>query len=167
MTNFAGCHHPVEAPIDADNWGALSLNSYLTYADLVDGSSTTLMVGEMLRAEDHLGWASGTRATLRNTGLQINRTPTGPLKHWSSSGQLRNLPQWQDLMSGQDDDAVANAEGDPLLSPFIVGGFGSDHTGGAQVLMADGAVRFVSENVTPGLWQRLGHRADGAMLDEF
>src|SRR5437588_8984077 len=31
--NYAGCHHDVEAPIDADNQGVLFLNSHVRYDD--------------------------------------------------------------------------------------------------------------------------------------
>ena len=43
----------------------------------------------------------------------------------------------------------------------------SYHTGGATVLMADGAVRFVSENIDNETWVRLGVRNDGQVLGEF
>jgi prepilin-type N-terminal cleavage/methylation domain-containing protein/prepilin-type processing-associated H-X9-DG protein len=43
----------------------------------------------------------------------------------------------------------------------------SRHTGGVHVLLADGAVRFVSDNLDNTTWQRLGGRSDGqiASLD--
>src|SRR5439155_19916447 len=69
--NYAGCHHAVEAPIDADNHGVLYLNSRVAYDDITDGPAYTIMVGEV-RNGPSLGWASGTRATLRNTGTRIN-----------------------------------------------------------------------------------------------
>src|SRR5688500_5557706 len=37
-TSYAGCHHDVEAPIDADNNGAFFLNSRLRMKDISDGS---------------------------------------------------------------------------------------------------------------------------------
>jgi prepilin-type N-terminal cleavage/methylation domain-containing protein/prepilin-type processing-associated H-X9-DG protein len=37
----------------------------------------------------------------------------------------------------------------------------SKHTGGVHVLMADGAVKFASENIDWGVWVRLGGRNDG------
>jgi prepilin-type N-terminal cleavage/methylation domain-containing protein/prepilin-type processing-associated H-X9-DG protein len=43
----------------------------------------------------------------------------------------------------------------------------SRHTGGVHAVLADGSVRFVSENVDLLTWQRLGARADGAPLGEF
>jgi prepilin-type N-terminal cleavage/methylation domain-containing protein len=42
--------------------------------------------------------------------------------------------------------------------------FGSDHTGGAHFLFADGAVHFVSENINFITYQRLGDRADGEVV---
>lgn len=66
-SNYAGCHHDREAPIDADNHGLLFLNSRLRYAEILDGSSQTILLGEFVPRTNTLGWASGTRATLRNT----------------------------------------------------------------------------------------------------
>src|SRR5204862_6985407 len=63
--NYSGCHHDVEAPIDADNHGVLYLNSHVAYADITDGPAYTVLLGEV-RSSPSLGWASGTRATLRN-----------------------------------------------------------------------------------------------------
>lgn len=66
-SHYAGCHNDVEAPIDADNNGLLFLNSGMRYSEILDGSSQTILVGEILGGSRTLGWASGTRATLRNT----------------------------------------------------------------------------------------------------
>ncbi len=46
-------------------------------------------------------------------------------------------------------------------------GFGSDHTGGAQFLLGDGSVRFISENVDMTTYARLGTVADGNVLGDF
>lgn len=43
----------------------------------------------------------------------------------------------------------------------------SAHTGGAHVLMADGSVRFVSENINEPTWANLCSKADGVPLGEF
>lgn len=71
-SHYAGCHHDVEAPIDADNHGVFFLNSRIRQADIVDGHGFTIFVGEKLGEATDLGWMSGTRATLRNTGTPIN-----------------------------------------------------------------------------------------------
>ncbi len=43
----------------------------------------------------------------------------------------------------------------------------SYHTGGVQVLLGDGSVRFVSENIDYDTWVRVGVRNDGEPLGEF
>jgi prepilin-type N-terminal cleavage/methylation domain-containing protein len=74
-SSYAGCHHDVEAPIDVDNHGMLFLNSHVRRRDVTDGLSHTLLLGEKRADSDDLGWMSGTRATLRNTGLALNTWP--------------------------------------------------------------------------------------------
>lgn len=135
VSSYVGCHHHVEAPIDADNQGLMYLNSQVRFRDILDGSSYTILLGEGFLGEDNLGWTSGTRATLRNTGSFAH--------------------------SPRPDSTV------PVPTPdsLYVGGFGSYHTGGAMFVMADGAVRFLSINIDPALFQNLGNRADGQMIE--
>ena len=64
--------YDVEAPIDADNQGVLYLNSHVGYDDITDGPAYTILLGEVRRGAPTLGWAAGTRGTLRNTGSRIN-----------------------------------------------------------------------------------------------
>ena len=74
-SSYAGCHNSIEAPIDVGNDGLLFLNSRIRFDDILDGSSHTLLVSEHVFEDPidgvspvELGWPSGTRATLRNTG---------------------------------------------------------------------------------------------------
>ena len=71
---YAAVHHDVEAPIDSTNNGVFFLNSMIRYDDVTDGASHTLFIGEKVLDYDDLGWMSGTRATLRNTGVALNVT---------------------------------------------------------------------------------------------
>lgn len=144
ISNYAGCHHDVEAPIDKDNNGLLFLNSHVRYDEILDGSTYTILVGEMLPSRNSLGWVSGTRATLRNTGvfeeIEIRR-PGGP-------GEAR--------------EPAKEAKG-----PLTVGGFGSAHPGGANFCLADGSCRFIQRDIEPATFQQLGHRADGSLIKDF
>ena len=70
--NYAGCHHDTQAPIAADNHGVLYLNSRVRYSDITDGPANTILLGEIKNDGATLGWASGTRSTLRNTGIPLN-----------------------------------------------------------------------------------------------
>ncbi|SIO07823.1 prepilin-type processing-associated H-X9-DG domain-containing protein [Singulisphaera sp. GP187] len=150
--SYAGCHHEVEMPIDVANHGVLFLNSRIRYEDIEDGLSTTLMLGEKLRNGFDLGWASGTRATLRNTGSPIN---SGDLLYAKSSPR-----SWSDGTKIIDSDKLP----DPT-NPYLVGGFGSLHSRGANFAFCDGSVRFLSETIDRRGYQSLGHRADGDLID--
>lgn len=118
-SNYAGVHNGAMAPIDIDNDGILYLNSSVGYEDIPDGTSYTVIVGERLIGADEVwGWASGTRDTLRNSGI----LPNG----FAYSGKV-----------GPDGKPIT-----PKTKLLIVGGFSSRHAGGMQFAMADGSVRF-------------------------
>jgi len=138
-TTYAGCHHDIEAPIDADNNGLLFLNSKIRYTDILDGSSQTILLGEYRADEDELGWVSGTRATLRNTD------------RFDKNNFLRKNRRHPDQSL-------------PPAGPLEVGGFSSAHPGGAQFAFADGSTRFIREGIEPSVLHQLGHRADGKLL---
>ena len=151
QTTYAGCHHDVEAPIDIDNNGVMFLNSSIRNRDIRDGASNTIFVGELSDLADGLGWASGTRATLRNAGGGIS----GAAALWARPGA-----------PGQPAAPAAGADrADALL--LQVGGFGSSHIGGAQFAIGDGSVRFISQNVNPGTFKYLANRADGELMGEY
>jgi prepilin-type N-terminal cleavage/methylation domain-containing protein len=163
LTSFAGVHHPVEAPIDVTNHGVLFLNSRVRMSDVADGVSHTVFVGEFKRAGDDLGWASGTRASLRNGGLIINQTPGGsPYYNDPNAGNVD--PATWSVGSTFDESVDPANRTDPTL---IVGGFGSHHVGGAHFALGDGSVRFVSENANLSLYHQLLDRADGTVVGEF
>ena len=142
-SSYAGCHHDVESPIDADNHGVLFLNSHVRRSDITDGLSHTLVLGEKRMDDDDLGWMSGTRAMLRNTGL-----PPNDLRSSESA--------WPKSADG--------AAGAAPRGVTYVGGFAGSHTGGVMTGFADASVRFIAEDVDLQVWQQLGHRADGKLL---
>jgi prepilin-type N-terminal cleavage/methylation domain-containing protein len=137
-SDYAGCHHDSEVAIHEDNNGLLFLNSKVRYSQIEDGSSQTILIGEILGTPNNLGWASGTRSTLRNTGQVLNsdRALAGKPKFTEEENSLK------------------------------VGGFGSFHAGGALFGFADGSTRFISDNIQPELYRKYAHRSDGQLLDE-
>jgi prepilin-type N-terminal cleavage/methylation domain-containing protein/prepilin-type processing-associated H-X9-DG protein len=157
---YVGCHHDVEAPIDVDNHGVLYLNSHVAYDDITDGLAHTILLGEVKNAAS-LGWASGTRATLRNTGSRINdRDPTSP----SPGGRVFPTPN---PLSQSDDLAtvVQTMIDDGILPIGFVGGFSSSHPSGSNFLFCDGSVQFLKQSINEHVFRLLGNRADGEIVD--
>jgi type II secretory pathway pseudopilin PulG len=153
-STYAGCHHDREAAIDADNHGLLFLNSAIRYRDMLDGSSQTLLVGEMFPDDrDGLGWTSGTSATLRNAGS---------IEKWQQRRALERNGRAGMGLPGYEDAAVA----EPPIDPLFVGGFGSAHSGIVCFALADGSVRAVRQDIDGAVLSQLGHRADGKLLKD-
>jgi prepilin-type N-terminal cleavage/methylation domain-containing protein/prepilin-type processing-associated H-X9-DG protein len=153
MTSYVGCHNDAEAPIAANNKGVFYLNSASRYEDIPDGSSQTIFLGEKLNDGLGLGWASGTRASLRNTGSGINRA-TSPGAVVLGGGSASPGEE-------EDEAALANVVG----TPAFVGGYSSRHPGGANFALGDGSIRFLKNSMSPSIFKLLGNRADGEILD--
>ena len=156
LTNYAGCYGDAEVPIDRKNTGVLFLNSHTRYEDVEDGLSNTIFAGEKMSGETELGWASGTRATLRNTGTAVNAALTG-----------RRAPVPPPAVAAPDPAAPVTpaAPGAPAQAEVPqVGGYGSRHPGGANFTFGDGSVRFIKNTISDHVLHLLGNRADGDLL---
>jgi len=161
-TNYAGCHHDVEAPIDADQNGVLFRNSGVRYRDIRDGSSQTILLGEKLISAADLGWLSGTRASLRNTGSPLNTSSVAATGLLTQIGESAN----EEIANAapQTGGPAPAANANPAL---VVGGFESRHPSGVLFVFADGAVHFLQQVMSPTVLQQLGHRADGQLLNDL
>jgi hypothetical protein len=237
-SSYAAVHHDSESPIDADNNGVFYLNSKTTRDDISDGLQYTFFLGEKsVDSLNDLGWMSGTRATLRNTGHVIGVTPPvlapqgSSVKDFSidpaddpplependSSNQSDSNGGEQTDSSGSENDApaeiatdeAANSDAatsdemavdptenvatdddttddgppdDPtddeaanraanlaiekaVAAGLYVGGFGSDHPGGALFVFGDGSVRFIPQSINMTVYANFGNRADGQLID--
>lgn len=141
LSTYAGCQNDVEAPIDAHNNGVFFLNSRISQHDVTDGTSNTIYVGEKRTSDDDLGWMSGTRATLRNTGVDLDAEATA--RRAGMTAAEASVPPANDL---------------------LVGSFSAGHPRGCNFLFGDGAVRFLSADLELSVLQQLANRADGKLL---
>ncbi|QDU11442.1 DUF1559 domain-containing protein [Gimesia aquarii] len=126
------------------NWGALGLttrpmfgfNGCAKFRDVTDGMSNTVALVETTRlVANGEGTAWGFSKWVGN-GTNF---AGANINTWYSTGPIGNLASWSYS--------------------------GSLHTGGCHVLMGDGAVRFVSENIHAPTRAHLAYIADGNVVD--
>ncbi len=103
------------------------------------------------------GWYSGTNATLRNAGHEIN---TSYQNHSYSNSR-------EEIDAEEKADENLTEEEKAAKRLLYVGGFGSVHVGGAHFGMGDGRVRFISENINATTFQNLANRHDGELIGDF
>jgi len=124
------------------------------FRDIIDGESQVIAFGEQL---PHKGDHS------RNGWLSFN-------SNWTATTSPVNYP-----IVGIGDSGFAWYGQNAPLNPFSCThfanwmtseGFKSQHKGGAQFVLCDGSVQFLSENIDYITYQRLGCRRDGQPLPE-
>ncbi|MCA8989634.1 MAG: DUF1559 domain-containing protein [Planctomycetaceae bacterium] len=120
-------------------------------ADITDGTSHTILAGEFnYQLVDYL-WSSSPLSCAANPAL--NGSP-----RW---GSHRWAPAYPGVSLG-DTGGEFNVNLAVNRSTWR-----SDHAGGAQFSLADGSVRFVSENAAADLLDNLAGIADGNVVGEF
>lgn len=135
-----------------DHTGALAFRGN-RIAQITDGTSTTVLAGEVFRGKSFFNLCNGSDATGSRChrwyeesgwcGADTSRPP---------NSTIRDEIDWEDTMH------------------WSMGGsrpVSSVHTGGAHVLMADGAVKFVSNNVDLLVWRAAGSAAGGEPNADF
>ena len=105
-----------------------------------------------------LGWMSGTPGTIRNTGNPPN-VYVGPFSNWTMPHEiLSQLPLPIENHAALE---VFSAEtwAEELPGQYLVGGFGSYHTGVTNFIFGDGSVRNVSVHIDSKVYRNLGNRS--------
>lgn len=140
--------------------GMFGLYSSLGLRDMMDGSSNTILMAEIGTAiegnlQDIIGQVSQGTVNASNPSACLAQTANGS---WLPSA---NITGWrgQRWTDGNGSNTMFNTilpPNSPSCSASTWDGdwgiysAGSRHTGGVQVLMGDGAVRFVSQNIDAG-----------------
>ncbi len=142
-SNYAGVADSVDWTCDTlwprnDGNGILHGFSKNGIRDVIDGTSNTLLIGEVA------GGVSGSFKCNMYASFNLHDTAEGINSPLSTPG------------------GVASASYN-----FRNGGFSSFHEGGAHFLMGDGAVRFLSENLDDGVLADLTTRAGNEVVGEF
>ncbi|MCA9128088.1 MAG: DUF1559 domain-containing protein [Planctomycetales bacterium] len=111
--------------------------------DLTDGTSNTILVGEVIAdwsAHARNGWSHSNRWGIY-TQIPIN---------WKSE-----YPNLNAALTAGKTGCEARCNWNAEV------GFKSRHTGGAQVVLGDGSVHFLSQTIDMVMYQRLGSKNDG------
>lgn len=169
-----------------DQIGVCNLFRNITVADILDGTSNTIAASELIIGDGNSStftigdvirgavFPSGFPNTFPSaTQLSAFSTSCNPSVHYGITGK-----NWINGMPGQTFFCTMNPPNSPNVDCMECGGCAwydarsvitarSRHVGGAHVLMADGAVRFVSNNVDLSTWQRAGAISDGNTAGEL
>jgi prepilin-type processing-associated H-X9-DG protein len=113
--------------------------------DLIDGSSSTILVGEMGYQLKDYTFTTGDYAG----------SPRGGNTSWAFGYASYSFGSTMVLMNTVD-------PGVPLLDRLQT--FRSDHPGGCNFLFGDGSVRFLSNGIGPATYRALGTRAGGEVV---
>jgi len=126
--------------------GVFGANSKRGIRDMTDGTSNVIMVGERYTPVN----ASPLTAQVVGDVNWAGVPATG--QEWATLGEAT---------------FKVNANFSAINPRPPTSGFGSMHTGGAQFLMGDGAVRFLSESLDQNTYRLLSRVNDGALLGDF
>jgi len=136
-------------------------NRQFRITDIPDGTSNTLMAAEVKQGQgqDFRGltwWAEG-------SGFTTYRTPNSPLFDYIANGHGAPgcVPPDQ---NPQNAPCKAFPSPNPNWNVFAARSW---HTGGVNVVLCDGSVRFVSDTIAWPTWQALGTSRGGEVVGDY
>ncbi|WP_437194284.1 DUF1559 domain-containing protein [Planctomicrobium sp. SH527] len=149
----------------ADHTGFFSPSYSYRFRDLTDGASNTFAYGERTSAGTVFWGGVWAAVDVRANSSQASPPKTTYCGPWGFEGIRNATIHTLNAYSGW---ATINGQVSQAVGPSSL------HVGGAHMLMGDGAVRFVSENIDASrntaplsTYQKLGSRNDGEAVGEF
>lgn len=149
------------------NNGMLSVYFARRMRDCTDGSSNTIIVAEQSGnvggSENSANPLGGWHGWVNNSGEQMDAgtslSSLGSVNGYLGGMTTVRYPPNSYWLSGAPSSASSEYEVNTVLNSF--------HVGGIHVLLTDGAVRFISENIDMDTLRQLSMRSDGQVIGEF
>ena len=156
--------------------GVIYLTRRFRFADVTDGLSNTAVMAEKLTGDGSNGISSPRTDTFRpgtypnNADEAVQQCNAANISDLAVQGYSNVGGPWlQQYHSTNQYNHVLPPNGRSCMFPpgRIATTSNSQHTGGVQILLGDGGVRFVSENLAMVTWRALGSIDGGEVVGEF
>jgi prepilin-type processing-associated H-X9-DG protein len=148
-----------ESTVPSDRRSVFGINRGAAIAEIRDGTSHTLALVEYLTGvpDDARGFSFTQRA-----GCQFVYVAATP--NTSMPDSLLNL---SGFCTGETNRPELNLPCIPTAGANNTAVARSRHPGGVNAVLCDGSVHFFHDSIDAGVWQSLGHMADGGPLGTF
>lgn len=162
--NYAACYgaggYGSSYTNNASVGGLFGNNSNFRMRDAIDGTTNTIMLSELKYRSPGPSSTGDIRGTWAygSMGANIFSTLTGP--NSNENDAIWGCRHWPDMPCGS-----STTGGGAYQNLWAAAR--SYHTGGVQAALADGSVRFISDNIDLGTWNSLGSRAGGEVVGDF
>lgn len=161
----------VPTPSTQNAEGVMLINSYTSIAFIRDGTSNTMVVSEC-RVNDpwvvrYQGDVAGYTACQTGTAPPVTaNTNTNSGRGYSWFFAQANQAWTYSTRMPPNDMATRNHECENFTTTGVFAAR-SHHTGGVHVLLCDGSLRFVNDNIERSIWKAIGTRASKEVVTQF
>ncbi|MFM7059043.1 MAG: DUF1559 domain-containing protein [Planctomycetota bacterium] len=155
MTDYSAAHTAYSGDV---RQGVFGNSGGARLRDLTDGTTNVIAIGE--------AWGGARYKTSGSFG-PWGLTGTHTCCHLYTPSNSSTVLDATTIAPFVNDFRINAAYQNDALKRQYAWGYGSGHTGGCQVVLGDGSVKFLSENIDALTFWRLTYSHDGAVVGEF
>ncbi len=137
-------------------FGVFMLNSKIRLTDITDGSSNTALASEIIKVTNATEDLRGAMYYPEGPLYQHNTGPNSTTPDNLRTGHCSNVPE-----------APCTGTYSAYNNRSLIMAARSRHSGGVNLVLCDGTVRFVTNNVAIGVWQGLGTIIENEVIGDY